>query len=63
MVSAALWVLSGPAEELALLYRSDFGLSSVPISTILTLIAGGGLLGLAGSWVAVGRHLSAIEPS
>jgi cell division transport system permease protein len=63
MVSAALWLLSGPAQELALLYHSDFSLSSVPISTILTLMAGGGLLGLAGSWVAVGRHLSAIEPS
>ncbi len=63
MVSTALWILSGPAEELALLYHSDFGLSSVPISTILILMAGGGLLGLLGSWVAVGRHLSAIEPS
>ncbi len=63
LVSVALWLLSGPAEELALLYRSDFGLSSVPISTILTLLAGGGLLGLAGSWVAVGRHLHSIEPS
>ncbi len=63
MVSTALWILSGPAEELALLYHSDFGLSSVPISTILILMAGGGLLGLLGSWVAVGRHLSAIEPT
>ncbi len=63
MVSIALLLLSGPAEELAILYHSDFGLSNVPVSTILTLIAGGGLLGLVGSWIAVGRHLSTIEPS
>ena len=27
-----------------------------------TLVAGGLLLGLLGSWLAVGRHLRAIEP-
>ncbi len=63
LISLSLSLLSGPVENLALLYHSDFDLSSVRISTVLTLMAGGGLLGLGGSWVAVGRHLSAIEPS
>jgi cell division transport system permease protein len=63
LISLSLSLLSGPVEHLALLYHSDFDLSSVNISTILTLMAGGGLLGLGGSWVAVGRHLSAIEPT
>jgi hypothetical protein len=29
----------------------------------MVLLAGGGLLGLLGSWLSVGRHLAAIEPS
>ena len=30
---------------------------------VLTLLLTGIALGLAGSWLAVGRHLSAIEPT
>jgi cell division transport system permease protein len=63
LISLSLSLLSGPVANLALLYHSDFDLSSVNISTILTLMAGGGFLGLGGSWIAVGRHLSIIEPS
>ena len=63
LVSLALWLLSEPAAQLTLLYQGQFDLSAVPISTILVLMAGGGLLGLAGSWVAVGRHLNAINPT
>ena len=32
-------------------------------STLLVLLLGGILLGLLGSWLAVGRHLDAIEPT
>lgn len=62
LVSLSLWLLSGPIQRLAGLYQSDFGLSAVDLSTLLLLLGASTLLGLLGSWVAVGRHLRAIEP-
>ncbi len=62
LVTVSLTLLAEPAEHLAVLYHSGFGLSSVDLATVLTLMAGGASLGLGGSWIAVGRHLSEIEP-
>ncbi|MEL0587065.1 MAG: permease-like cell division protein FtsX [Candidatus Thiodiazotropha sp. (ex. Lucinoma kazani)] len=63
LVAISITLLSGPIAQLANLYQSAFDLSSLGISTILTLLLGSALLGLIGSWLAVGRHLNAIEPS
>ncbi|MCU7848623.1 MAG: permease-like cell division protein FtsX [Candidatus Thiodiazotropha sp. (ex Lucinoma kastoroae)] len=63
LVAISITLLSGPITRLANLYQSAFDLSSLGISTVLTLLLGSALLGLIGSWLAVGRHLSAIEPS
>ena len=63
LVALSITVLKGPVSNLAVLYESAFDLSSLDWRTILILIAGSGLLGLIGSWLAVGKHLSAIEPS
>ena len=63
LVALSITVLKGPVSNLAVLYESAFDLSSLDWRTILILIAGSGLLGLFGSWLAVGKHLSAIEPS
>lgn len=63
LVSLALWATGGPVQQLALLYQSQFRLVAADTGTVLTLLAGGALLGLLGSWLAVGRHLRAIEPS
>lgn len=63
LVSLALWATAGPVQQLALLYQSPFRLVAADAGTVLTLLAGGALLGLLGSWLAVGRHLRAIEPS
>ncbi|MCU7884442.1 MAG: permease-like cell division protein FtsX [Candidatus Thiodiazotropha sp. (ex Lucinoma annulata)] len=63
LVAISITLLSGPIAQLANLYQSAFDLSSLGISTVLTLLLGSALLGLIGSWLAVGRHLSAIEPS
>jgi cell division transport system permease protein len=63
LVSAALWATGGPVERLALLYQSQFRLVAADAATVLALLAGGALLGLLGSWLAVGRHLRDIEPS
>jgi cell division transport system permease protein len=56
-----LWV-NGPAQEMALLYDSDYRMSSLGALDSLTLLMLSALLGLAGSWLAVGRHLDNIEP-
>jgi len=63
LVSMALWATGGPVQQLALLYQSQFRLIAADAGTVLTLLVGGALLGLLGSWLAVGRHLAAIEPS
>lgn len=55
-------LLSGPASTLAELYESGFRAQGIGLSGVLTLVGGGALLGLLGSWTAVGRHLARIEP-
>lgn len=55
-------LLSGPAARLAAAYGSPFRLSGLDGAESLALIATGTALGLIGSWLAVGRHLRAIEP-
>ena len=62
LVEAGFWLLSGPVARLAGLYHSDFSLQTLPAPLLGTLLASGLLLGLLGSWLAVGRHLRAIEP-
>ena len=55
-------LLSAPVAHLAGLYQSEFTLTSVSVAGVLTTLAGSALLGLAGAWLAVNRHLSDIEP-
>ena len=62
LVSAGLWFLSAPVEQLAALYGSDFSLRGPGMIGSLNLVLVGGVLGLTGAWLAVSRHLGAIEP-
>ncbi len=62
LVEAAHLLLAGPVRRLAGLYHSNFSLSGLDLATAGLLLALGAGLGLAGSWLAVGRHLDAIEP-
>jgi cell division transport system permease protein len=62
LVSTALWFLAEPIGQLALLYESAFHLSGLGVMGALNLVILGGLLGLAGAWLAVSRHLIHIEP-
>lgn len=56
-----LW-LDNPVSELARLYSSSFQLSGLNVLTVLGLLAGSTLLGIAGAWLAINRHLKAMEP-
>ncbi|APZ44753.1 cell division protein FtsX [Acidihalobacter ferrooxydans] len=63
LVELAIGLLAGPVAHLSGLYASHFALSSLDGAASLRLLALSVLLGLAGSWLAVGRHLREIEPS
>ncbi len=62
LVAASLWFLRQPISELAGLYQSEFRLRGLGVMGGLNLVILGGLLGLAGSWLAVARHLADIQP-
>jgi len=62
LVSGGFWLLREPARELAALYQADLGGMLLDPALSAPVLAAGAALGLGGSWVAVGRHLRAIEP-
>jgi cell division transport system permease protein len=62
LIQSTLWWLTPPIERLARLYGSEFELSGLPLDATLALLAMATLLGWLGAWVAVKRHLDAIEP-
>lgn len=63
LVTAGTALLRAPARELAALYGSGFTLAGLDLPALAGLAGLGAFLGLAGSWLAVGRHLGRIEPS
>ncbi|MBT8419849.1 MAG: permease-like cell division protein FtsX [Gammaproteobacteria bacterium] len=63
LVSVFFGLLHGPLNRLAALYYTDFPPIFPGIDTLFILLCAGGVLGLVGSWVAVGWQLGAIEPS
>lgn len=63
LLEAGLAVLAGPVGRLSESYGSDLGLSTPGLELVAVLVAGSGLLGILGSWLAVGRHLRRIHPS
>lgn len=62
LVLGSLYLLGGPVQHLAGLYESDFSLAVIDPASLLGVVLGGPLLGLTGAWLAVGRHLSQIQP-
>lgn len=63
LVTTALLFLHEPVQQLAGLYQSGFRLQLLDLSGTGALLGSGVVLGLAGSWLAVGRHLREIEPT
>jgi cell division transport system permease protein len=63
IVEIGYLAISSPLERLSLLYQSDARLITFSLGDFIILISSSTLLGLAGSWIAVARHLNQIEPS
>ncbi|MCK8515497.1 permease-like cell division protein FtsX [Methylonatrum kenyense] len=62
LVGGVRLALAGPASELARLYQTGPILVGPGATGFGLLCLAGIALGLTGSWLAVGRHLAAIEP-
>ncbi len=62
IVELSAIAISGPWQHLGDLYRSELPLMTFSLADFMILIATSTALGLFGSWLAVARHLSEIEP-
>ncbi len=62
LLIVGLLLLSGPATRLSELYGGSFQPLGLAGSTALGVLGGGLVAGLGGAWLAVARHLAAIEP-
>lgn len=62
LITLLFLLIGGPAEELARLYNSPFKLSGMSFYDAAVVFACAVFLGLAGSWIAVTRHIRTIEP-
>lgn len=62
LVETAFYVLAPPVRHLAALYYSDYELMSLDPRLSLLLLLGSMVVGLLGAWLAVGRHLRAVQP-
>jgi cell division transport system permease protein len=63
LVSLGSLILEQPVAELALLYGSGFRLEGLGLVSMLEVLAAAAALAWAGSWLAVRRHIRAIEPA
>jgi cell division transport system permease protein len=63
LIESSLLLIETPFKTLTALYNSQFLLAGMGFSSMLSLIIIGSVLGLFGSWIAVGQHLKDIEPS
>lgn len=62
LVAAVLAVLGPVANQLAALYGGESQLAGLGLMAGLNLVVLGGVLGLAGAWLAVSSHLGEIQP-
>jgi cell division transport system permease protein len=61
LVDGSLWLLSGPAQELAGLYGSHFALTGLGADAGAAVAGGGAMLGWLGARLAVGQQLRRFE--
>lgn len=62
-VEGSLWLMQGPVQRLSLFYGAPFDLHTLGAGTAGAVLGAATLLGYCGAWLAVGRHLSAVEPT
>ncbi len=62
LVALGTFLLASPVNALSAAYQSSFVLQGLGLVNSLQLVLLGAILGLAGAWLAVARHLKAIEP-
>lgn len=62
VILASLVAMDGTVDRLAATYNSAFTLDYPGLQSMLAVLAAGGLLGWAGTWLAVQRHLKTIDP-
>ena len=62
MLTIGFWWLGGSVENISQLYDSHFVLRGPGFQGFFVLLGTGLLLGLAGAWLAVSKHLSHIKP-
>ena len=62
LVNLSFWLLRVPIQKLSVLYATEFQVITLDTQAGLILVATGVGLGLAGAWLAVGKHLRAIQP-
>jgi cell division transport system permease protein len=62
LVLVTLFLLDGPVQRLVGLYDAQFSLALLDAWSLFGVALGGPALGLAGAWLAVGRHLAQIRP-
>lgn len=63
LVQLSLYLITGPANQLAQLYSSSFMLQGLDLTSGLILVSTGTGLGVLGGFLSTGRHLREIEPS
>jgi cell division transport system permease protein len=63
LVWLGTWFLDEPVAHLALLYGSGFRLEGLNSVSMLEVLGAAAALAWAGSWLAVWRHIRAIEPA
>ncbi|MCP4188186.1 MAG: ABC transporter permease [Gammaproteobacteria bacterium] len=63
IVEIGYLAISGPLGRLNLLYQSNLVFVTFSLHDFIILLSSSTLLGLAGSWIAVARHLNKIEPT
>ena len=57
LVTLMVWAIANQTDSLARLYHRSFAVQGLDALAVATLLLGGMLLGIIGSWIAVGRHL------
>lgn len=62
LLSIGLWLMSGPVERLVNLYGGGFDPFGMDRATFGSVFGLGLVAGLCGAWLAVSRHLKAIQP-